>query len=115
MSLPPQPRQRFSWARASYLGLALCGLIFPARRYGAWLLENGFDVGALQVALTQTPITAGLTGTVFVVTTATVVFIVAECRARRDPAAMMCVPLTLLFGVAFGLPFYLYLRQRRRD
>lgn len=101
--------------RACYLGLAIGGLIFPARRYGIWLLENEFDLSAMQAALTATPMAAGLTGTVFIATTATVLFIIAECRARRDPAAMMCVPLTLLFGVAFGLPLYLYLRQRQRD
>ena len=31
---------------------------------------------------------------------------------RRDWFSLICVPVTLIFGVAVGLPFYLYLRLR---
>ncbi|MEL6478147.1 MAG: DUF2834 domain-containing protein [Pseudomonadota bacterium] len=113
--LTAPPLRRASRARWLYLILALLGLAFPVRRYTVWLLENGFELKAMAGAMTANTLSAGLSSTVFIVTVATLVFIVVECRARRDMNALICVPLTMLFGVAFGLPFYLYLRQRQRD
>ena len=108
-------QHRITFVRWCYLGLALGGLVFPARRYALWLLENGLDFSLMASAATQNALSAGLSSTVFIVTSAAILFILAECRARRDPSALMCVPLILVFGVAFGLPLYLFLRQRRRD
>ncbi|MEM0923450.1 MAG: DUF2834 domain-containing protein [Pseudomonadota bacterium] len=109
------PQRRASRARWIYLALALLGLAFPVRRYTLWLLEHGFELRAMAGAMTANALSAGLSSTVFIVTMATLVFIVVECRARRDPNGLICVPLTMLFGVAFGLPFYLFLRLRQRD
>lgn len=115
MNATPPPPRRVPIARWLYLGLTVLGLIFPARRYATWLVENGPDAEAFVDALTANLISTGLTGTVFVLTSASLIFIFTECLARRDRLASVCIPITCVLGVGVGLPLYLYLRLRRRD
>ncbi|MBY8976260.1 DUF2834 domain-containing protein [Rhodobacteraceae bacterium NNCM2] len=114
MTPAPAPPRRAPIARWLYLALAVAGLILPARRYYTWFAENGLSGEALYAAVTQNLIAMGMIGTVFVTTTATVIFIFTECLARRDGLAAICIPITCFLGVGVGLPFYLFLRQRRR-
>ncbi len=44
--------------------------------------------------------------------TALMIWAFAESRARRNWSGFWAVPLTLVFGLVFGLPLYLYLRTR---
>lgn len=99
-------------SRTLYLLLALLGLAFPVRRFVHWFHENGLDITALGEALSVTEPALGVTSAVVIASFATIVFIIGESTTRRDWRALICVPVTLIFGVAVGLPLYLYMRPR---
>ena len=99
-------------SRTLYLVLAVAALVFPVRRFLTWFNANGFDLPALWLELMVSEPTKGVTGAVVIASLATLIFIVGEATTRRDWLSMVCVPVTLIFGVAVGLPLYLYMRLR---
>ena len=99
-------------SRSIYLVLTLLALAFPVRRFVTWFDENGLDLEALLAELTANDPVKGVTFALILASLATLVFIVGEATTRRDWLSLVCVPVTLIFGVAVGLPLYLYLRLR---
>ena len=95
-----------------YLVLALLGLAFPVRRFANWLAETGGDWTALVAVATANEPTRGMVDALIIVSTASVLFMIGECVARRDRVSIIAVPVTILLGPAVGLPLYLYLRLR---
>lgn len=110
----PERRRRPIVARWVYLALAILGLAFPARLYASFFVHHGFDLHQTASVLGENLLITASVSAIAITTTATVVFIFTECLARRDPSAIYCIPLTLFFGIGFGLPFYLFIRLRRR-
>ena len=100
------------FTRLSFLGLTLLALAFPVRRYVMWFTEYGFDWERLVAEVTITEPATGLVGSILIASVATIIFIIGEAVLRRDWLSLICVPITLIFGVGVGLPFYLYLRLR---
>lgn len=98
--------------RTIFLGLTIAALAFPVRRMVLWLGEHGLDVDLLVADLTASDPARSVTGAVLIASAALVVFIVGEATIRRDWLSMICIPVTLIFGVAVGLPLYLYMRLR---
>ena len=98
--------------RTLYLLLTLVALIFPVRRFILWVWENGLDMEPLVSALTASDPARSVSMAVLIASFATLIFIVGEAFTRRDWWSLICVPITLIFGVAVGLPLYLYLRLR---
>lgn len=98
--------------RLIFLGLTLSALAFPVRRMVGWLHANGFDFAMLAADLTAGDAVRSVTGAVLIASAAVVVFVVGEATIRRDWLSMICIPVTLIFGVAVGLPLYLYMRLR---
>ncbi len=99
-------------SRTIYLVLTVIALAFPVRRMISWLTEHGVDFELLIAELTINDPARSVTGAVLIASAAVVVFVIGEAPVRRDWLAMICVPVTLIFGVAVGLPLYLYLRLR---
>lgn len=99
-------------ARLLYLGLFLAALAFPVRRFVLWFDTHGFDAALLIQELTATDPARGVTLAVLLASLTTLVFIIGEAMTRRDWWSLICVPVTLIFGVAAGLPLYLYMRLR---
>ena len=99
-------------SRTIYLLLTLVALAFPVRRFAEWFFEHGFDLSRLAQEVTATDPMRAVTFSVILLTCAALVFMVGEATTRRDWLSLICVPVTLIFGVAVGLPFYLYLRLR---
>jgi len=99
-------------SRTLYLGLTLTALAFPARRMALWFWEHGLDLDLLAATLSASAPARSVAGAVLVASTATVVFVIGEAWVRCDRLSLVCVPVTLIFGVAVGLPLYLYLRLR---
>lgn len=99
-------------SRTLYLGLTLVGLAFPVRRFVTWVWENGLDLQALVAELTVSDPVRSVSMAVLIASLATIVFIIGEAFTRRDWLSLICVPVTLVFGVAVGLPLYLYMRLR---
>lgn len=99
-------------SRTIYLLLTLLALAFPVRRFLGWFDTHGFDLSALWTELSISDPVKGVTFALVLASLATLVFIVGEATTRRDWFSLICVPVTLIFGVAVGLPLYLYLRLR---
>ena len=99
------------FGRTIYLLLALAGLAFPVRSFGVWFATGG-DWRALAEAVTASGPVRGMAEALIIVSTAAVIFMVAECWARRDRLSLIAIPVTILLGPAVGLPLYLYLRLR---
>lgn len=100
-------------ARLAYLALTLLALAFPVRRFVMWVQEHGLDLTLLWHELTINEPARSVTGAVFIASIAVLLFIVGEAYARRDWWSLVAVPVTLMFGVGVGLPFYLFLRLRQ--
>jgi hypothetical protein len=100
-------------SRTLYAILFLAALAFPVRRFVLWFQENGFDWSRLIAEVTATQLGTGVTGAVLIASLAAIIFMIGECITRRDKLSIIAVPVTLVFGVAVGLPLYLYLRLRR--
>ena len=98
--------------RLIYLGLTLTALAFPVRRMVNWTQTHGLDVDLLVAELTAGEAVRSVTGAVLIASATLLVFVIGEATARRDWPSMICVPVTLIFGVAVGLPLYLYMRLR---
>ncbi|MFK7941951.1 MAG: DUF2834 domain-containing protein [Paracoccaceae bacterium] len=99
-------------SRTIYLALTVLALIFPVRRFLSWFGEHGLDLPDLWAELTTSDPVKGVTAALILASLATLVFIIGEATTRRDWLSMVCVPVTLVFGVAVGLPLYLYMRLR---
>ena len=98
--------------RTIFLGLTFAALAFPVRRMVLWLGEHGLDIDLLLAELTASDPARAVTGAVLISSAALIVFIIGEASIRRDWLSMVCIPVTLIFGVAVGLPLYLYMRLR---
>ncbi len=98
--------------RTLFLGLTVAALAFPVRRMIVWISEHGLDTQLLISELTANDPARSVTGAVLIASAALVVFIIGEATIRRDWLSMLCIPATLFFGVAVGLPLYLYMRLR---
>jgi len=102
-------------SRTLYAILFLTALVFPVRRFVLWFQDHGFDLDLLIAEVTATEPAKGVTGAVIIASLAAIIFMVGECVTRRDRLSIVAVPVTLVFGVAVGLPLYLYLRLRPID
>ncbi|MEM9060384.1 MAG: DUF2834 domain-containing protein [Pseudomonadota bacterium] len=100
------------FTRLAFLTLTLLALAFPVRRYVLWFHEHGFDLERLAAEVTVNAPATGLVGSMLIASAATIIFIIGEAFLRRDWLSLICVPVTLLCGVAVGLPFYLWMRLR---
>lgn len=100
------------FTRLSFLSLTLLALIFPVRRYMLWFSEHGLDFDQLIAEVTVNGPATGLVGAILIASAATIILIIGEAFLRRDWLSLICVPATMLFGVAVGLPFYLWMRLR---
>ncbi len=102
-------------SRTLYAILFLTALAFPVRRFVLWFHEHGFDFPLLIDEVTATGPATGVTGAVLIASLTAIIFMIGECITRRDRLSIVAVPVTLVFGVAVGLPLYLYLRLRPID
>ena len=97
--------------RVIYLLLALLGLVLPYSQFMPWLIENGLDIPLLVGDIVNSRIAAFGWLDVVVSVLVLFVFMATEGKERRVPATWLAVLGTLLVGVSFGLPLYLYLRE----
>lgn len=101
-----------SGLRWIYLGLAILGGILPMIHFLRWVGETGQGVAGLPAAFTANAATTGLAWDLVFAAAALCVFILSETLVRRDWWVLICIPATLVVGVGFGLPLYLFMRAR---
>ena len=95
-----------------YLLLALLGILLPYSLFLPWLLKNGLDFQLFfqELFINDIAGTGGLD--ILAVTIAIVVFIVFEGKRLAVQKFWIPALATIMIGVGFGLPLFLYMRER---
>jgi hypothetical protein len=99
--------------RLVFLTLAVWGAVHPMFWFVTHMRETGTGLVGLYTAWHANASTTGLTWDLTIAAIALTVWIVAECRTRRDWLGLIAIPATFGIGVSCGLPLYLFLRSRR--
>ncbi len=101
--------------RHRYLVLATLGILLPYWQFVPWLFEHGLDLSLFFGELFANRVAGFFAMDVLV--SAIVLIIFVQVEGRRLGIRGLWIPLvgTLLVGVSFGLPLFLYLRQIQLD
>lgn len=102
-------------ARHFYLICFVLGLILPYSQFVPWLLEHGLDVALLIRELFANRISAYFAMDVIVSAIVVIWFIQSEGKRLRVRLLWLPTVGTLLVGVSFGFPLFLFLRQVTLD
>ena len=102
--------------RYLYLVFCLLGLLLPYSQFVPWIMEHH----ALNMSIFIRDLFANRISAFFamdVIVSAVVLFIFIKAEARKAGVTLLWLPIvgTLLVGVSFGLPLFLYLRQVQLD
>lgn len=96
-----------------YLLLCLVGIVLPLSQFIPWVLAHGLDLPLFFKELFSTHIGGFFGLDVIVSAIVLLVFIAGEGRRLDMRRLWLPVLATLSVGVSFGLPLFLYMRQRR--
>lgn len=97
-----------------YLALSVIGLVLPYSQFLPWAFKYGFDPLRFIGDLFANGISGFFGLDVLVSATAFFVFVAYDARRSSVRNAWIAIVGTLLVGVSFGLPLYLYLRESSR-
>ena len=102
--------------RHVYLVLCVIGVLLPYWQFVPWFLDHGLDVSLFVQQLFANRVGAFFGLDVVVSSVVLWIFIFAE-GGRRLGMRRLWVPVigSLLVGVSFGLPLFLYMRQLHLD
>ena len=95
-----------------YLALCIPGALVPYAFFVPWISDHGLDPGALFGELFSTRIGGFFGADVLVSAVVLVIFVATEGRRRNVKGWGWAIVGTLTVGVSFGLPLFLYLRER---
>ena len=101
--------------RHFYLICCLLGFVLPYAQFVPWLLEHGLNVALLVRELFVNRISAFFAMDVIVSAIVLIWFIQSEGKRSRVPLLWLPTVGTLLVGVSFGFPLFLFLRQVTLD
>jgi len=102
-------------SRHFYLICCLLGLVLPYAQFVPWLLEHGLNVALLVRELFGNRISAFFAMDVIVSAIVLIWFIQSEGKRLRVRLLWLPMVGTLLVGVSFGFPLFLFLRQVTLD
>lgn len=94
-----------------YLILAIIGAILPYTQFVPWSMANGLDLAKMGAEMFANQIASGIA--IDALTAAVILFVFIGLEQRRRPVKYFYLPIigTFVFGLAFALPLYLYLRE----
>jgi hypothetical protein len=98
--------------RLTYLVLAILGAVWPMWHFLTYLTGEGGTLPGMVALWTANPAVTGLALDLMIAAAALIVWVLAETLVRRNWIALVAIPATLIVGVSFGLPLYLFLRSR---
>ena len=99
----------------AYLLLALLGAAVPLAAIAPWFATHGAEVGLLLDELFANRVSAFF-GLDVILSAVVLLFLFAvESGRGRVPHLWLPAAGTLAVGVSFGLPLYLFLRERRAE
>ncbi|MCB9135513.1 MAG: DUF2834 domain-containing protein [Anaerolineales bacterium] len=96
-----------------YLALAILGVIVPYSQFIPWLMEHGLNLNLLFSEILASRLSSFAWLDVIVSAVALLVFIRNDKLNRSVPRLWLPIVGTLLIGVSFGLPMFLYLREEK--
>jgi hypothetical protein len=96
-----------------YLVLTLLGIFLPYGAFVPWLVSNGLDIGLLLSEAAANPISLFAWLDVLVAAVALLGFIVVDGQRYEVKYRYVAILGTLSVGVSFGLPLYLYLKEKQ--
>ena len=102
-------------ARHVYLICCVLGLLLPYSQFVPWLLEHGLNVALLVHELFANRISAFFALDVIVSAIVLIWFIQSEGKRLRARLLWLPTVGTLVVGVSFGFPLFLFLRQVSLD
>ena len=98
-------------ARHFYLICCVLGLVLPYSQFVPWLLEHGLNVALFIRELFGNRISAFFATDVIVSAIVLIWFIQSEAKRLRVRLLWLPTVGTLLVGVSFGFPLFLFLRE----
>ena len=101
--------------RYFYLILSVLGIVLPYSQFVPWLLEHGLNVGLFFRELFANRISAFFAMDVIVSAIVLICFIQSEGKRLRMQLLWLPTVGTLIIGVSFGFPLFLFLRQVTLD
>jgi hypothetical protein len=101
--------------RHFYLICCVLGLVLPYSQFVPWLLEHGLNVALFIRELFDNRISAFFATDVIVSAIVLIWFIQSEGKRLRVRLLWLPTVGTLLAGVSFGFPLFLFLRQVTLD
>ena len=102
-------------ARHFYMICCVLGLVLPYAQFVPWLLEHGLNVTLFIRELFVNRISAFFAMDVIVSAIVLIWFIQSEGKRSRVRLLWLPTVRTLLVGVSFGFPLFLFLRQVTLD
>ena len=102
-------------ARHFYLICCVLGMVLPYLQFVPWLLEHGLNVTLFFRELLANRISAFFVLDVIISAIVLVWFIQSEGKRLRVRLLWLPTIGTLIVGVSFGFPLFLFLRQVRLD
>jgi len=102
-------------ARHFYLVCCVLGLLLPYSQFVPWLLEHGLNIALFCRELFANRISSFFAMDVIVSAIVLLWFIQSEGRRLRVRLLWLPTIGTLIVGVSFGLPLFLFLRQATLD
>ena len=102
-------------ARRVYLILCVLGFVIPYSQFVPWLLEHGFNLGLFVRELFANRISMFFAMDVIVSAIVLIWFIQSEGKRLRVRFLWLPTVGTLIVGVSFGFPLFLFLRQVTLD
>lgn len=101
--------------KSFYAFCCVPGALLPYGAFVPWLLEHGVNVPLLVQEAASTRVGAFAWLDVLVAALVLLGFILAEGRRLRMQTLWLPVAGTCLVGVSFGLPLFLWLRERHLE
>jgi hypothetical protein len=95
-----------------YLFLCVLGFAIPYSQFVPWLVQNGFDPHLFVAQLEANRISTFFAADVLVSAAVFVVFVREESKRVKIAHRWLTLVGLCLVGVSFGLPLFLYLRER---
>ncbi|HMF46242.1 MAG TPA: DUF2834 domain-containing protein [Candidatus Udaeobacter sp.] len=102
-------------ARHFYLACCAVGLLLPCSQFVPWLLEHGLNLPLFLTELFANRISSFFALDVIVSAIVLIWFIQSEGKRLRVQLLWLPTVGTLVVGVSFGFPLFLFLRQVMLD
>ncbi len=96
-----------------YLVLTFLGILLPYGAFIPWLINHGLDISLLFNEATANPISILAWLDVLVAAVALLGFILVDGQRHQVKYRYFAVLAILSVGVSFGLPMYLYFKEKQ--